>query len=237
MSDEVKKVSSKSTSTDMPIGEIFSESWNNFSKNFSMLIVVVLISIGLTLVPVLIAFLGGMSVFDLATSLTGYNTNVFSAFGGVSLLLVALTGVFVATWTAGASTYAAYNVMQGKKVTAWENYTMALKKFWVFLGVTILVGLIVGVGIVLLVLPGIAAAIFLAYTMYLIPAENLTISKAISRSFELAKKSWTVILVAMILLMLISVVLSWIPFLNMIIAPLFAIFTTLVIASLYNRVK
>lgn len=127
--------------------------------------------------------------------------------------------------------------MQGKKVTAWDNYTMALKKFWVFLGVTVLIILIVGVGMILLVLPGLVAAIFLAYSCYLVAAENLSVGNAITRSFELAKKSWVVILVVMILLGLISMVLSWIPFLNIIIAPLFGIFGTMVIASLYKRVK
>lgn len=232
---EVKK-ESKANDGGMNIGEVFSKSWELLTKNITMFVLVALIGIGLTLIPIIIATFGGVSVLGVAMSVDAVSTLMAGA-GMVILLLVAILGLFVSTWTVGASTYAAYNAMTGKKVTAWDNYKMALKKFWIFLGVSIVVGIIVSVGMLLLVIPGVIALIFLAYTFYLVVAENLGTGKAISRSFELAKKNWATILVAMILLALISTVLSWIPLINFIIVPVLSIFGTLVIACLYERVK
>jgi uncharacterized membrane protein len=235
----------KETKSDLPVGEILQEAWDLFSKNISMLIIVVLIGIGLYLIPAIIGWLGGAAFISTGSMLAlsgDSGASLFSLGGligslGLMLVVMILISVFISTLYLSATNYAVFNIVEGKKVTAWDNFKQGLKKFWVFLGMTVVVMLIVAVGFMLLVLPGVVAAFFLSFSFYLLVVENLTIGKAISRSFEIVKKNWLLVLVMMLIIMAISMVLSWIPFINFIITPLVALFSTLVLAVIYKRVK
>lgn len=233
------------TSSNLPVGEILTKAWDLFSKNISMFIVVVLIGIGLYLIPALIGWFGGaafVSTGSLFAMSSDSGASMFSLGGllgtlGLMMFIMVLIEIFISTFYLSATNYAVLNVVTGKKVQAWDNFKLGLKKFWIFLGMTVVVGLIVGIGFILLVIPGVIAAFFLSFSFYLLVAENLTIGKAISRSFELVKKNWLLVLVMMLILMAISMVLSWIPFINFIVTPLVALFSTLVLAVIYEKVK
>ena len=233
------------TSSNLPVGEILQEAWDLFSKNISMFLVVVVIGIVLYLLPAAIGWLGGAaflgtgSLFALSgdTGVSMFSLGSLIGTLGLMMFVMILVVIFISTFYLSATNYAVFNVATGKKVEAWDNFKMGLKKFWIFLGMTVVVALIVGIGFMLLVIPGVIAAFFLCFSFYLLVAEDLTIGKAISRSFELVKKNWLLILVMMLILMAISMVLSWIPFINFIVTPLVSLFGTLVLAVIYKRIK
>ena len=242
MTNEVK---TKDTQKEVNIGEILKNAWDLFIKNINLFIILGLIAVGLMLIPAILTFFTGLSFAGLSglTSMTADSTGMpvvsglFATVGVSSIILISIVTLIVVTWMMAASTYAVYNVVSGKTVTAWDNYKLGLKKFWVFLGMSIVATFLVGIGLILLIIPGIIAAIFLSYAYYLLVAENLTIGKAISRSFELAKRSWVSILVLVIILAAIGGVLGMIPVVNLIASPIMSIFGTLVIALLYGKVK
>jgi len=231
--------------SDLPIGEIFKKAWELFVKNINMFIVLIVIAFGLELVVSIVAMITGASLAGgIATSL--YTTqqggipilgSLLTGVGISTAIILAVAGIFVFTWVMSANAFAVYHTIIGKKTTAWENYQIGLKKFWIFLAVAIIVGIIVGVGLVLLVVPGIILAIFLAFSIYLVAAEKATVGKAISRSFELAKKSWLLILITMIILGIIMAVLSMIPIVSIIASAFVGVFATLIIGLIYEEVK
>lgn len=61
-------------------------------------------------------------------------------------------------------------------------------KFWKYLAANILVGLIVLAGLILLVIPGIIAALGLMFTKYLVIDRNLGPVEALKESWRIAKK-------------------------------------------------
>lgn len=234
----------KKTKKDLPIGEILKKSWDLFQKNMNMFIVVALISLGLGLIPAIIMIIGvgSFSLFSVGSQLSTSSMatpffGLFAGMGIITILLVAISLIFVSALVLGATNYAVYNAINGNKVTAWDNFKLALKKFWVFLGASVVVFLIVGVGFMLLFLPGIIALIMLVFTYYLIVAEKLAVGKALTRSFELAKKNWVIILVMMLILMAIFGVLGAIPVVNFVVSALGSLFGTIVIAMIYQEVK
>lgn len=238
----------KTKNNELPVGEILKKSWDLFQKNMNMFIMVALISLGLSLIPAIIMMLGlgSFSLFGIGSQLSNLGTGanatmpffgLFAGMGIITILLVAISAIFVGALVLGATNYAVYNAIAGHKVKAWDNFKMALKKFWIFLGASIVVFLIVGIGFMLLFVPGIIAIIFLSFTYYLIVAEKLTVGKAISRSFELAKKNWILILVMMLILMAIFGILGMIPIINFVVSALSSLFGTIVIATIYEDVK
>lgn len=229
----------------LPVGEILQEAWDLFSKNISMFIVIVLIGIGLYLIPTAIGWFSGAAFLSTGSMLAMSGDSGVSMFSlgsmvgtlGLFMFVIILVTVFISTLYLSATNYAVYNVVSDKKVQAWDNFKQGLKKFWIFLGMTVVVGIIVGIGFILLVIPGIVAAFFLSFSFYLLVVENLTIGKALSRSFEIVKANWLLVMVMMLIIMAISMVLSWIPFVNFVVSPLVALFSTLVLAVIYKRVK
>jgi hypothetical protein len=232
-------------SQDLPIGELLKKAWDIFSKNINVFIILILIAFGLELIPIIIGFFGGASfiagiVGGAATMSTG-GFSVLDTFatgmGLVILLVFALALVFVATWVMSAYTYAVYDAINGKMLTAWEYYKKGLKKFWVFLGLTIVMGLLVGIGFMLLIIPGIIVTIFLVYAYYLVPAEDANVGKALSRSFELAKKNWLLIAIMMAILSVAMFVLNFIPLVNFVVTIFAGLFYLIIVGLMYEKAK
>ena len=64
----------------------------------------------------------------------------------------------------------------------------APKNFWKYIGANILVAIIVVIGLVLLIIPGIIAAVGLMFTKYLVMDKNLGPVQAIKESWRITKK-------------------------------------------------
>jgi uncharacterized membrane protein len=233
----------KSTTTNLPVGEVLQESWDLFVKNINVFIIVVLIGIGLYLIPAIIGWIGGFAFVStgslVALSGSGSSSLIWgSLLGALGFSFVMLIlGLLISTVYLAATNYAVYHVVSGKTVDAWDNFKLGFKKFWTFLGMAICVGLIVGIGLLLLVVPGLIAGFFLSFSFYLLVVEDLTISKAISRSFALVKENWFLILILSLIIMAINALLGMIPFIGLIAGPFAALFGTLVLAVVYKRVK
>lgn len=76
---------------------------------------------------------------------------------------------------------------QGKMVDAKDAIKRGLNYFWRILGLGIVMSLIIFVGLLLLIVPGIIAIQRLFFAPYFLVHDNLSISDAIKRSSELGK--------------------------------------------------
>lgn len=106
----------------------------------------------------------------------------------------------------GVVTHTVVADLQGRKATVGESLSVALRSFWVLLGVGIVAGLAMMLGLVLLVVPGII--IFLVWMVAgpVVVAEKAGVGRALERSRDLTRNHrWWLLLLAFVYL-----VMSWI---------------------------
>lgn len=93
-------------------------------------------------------------------------------------------GIFLSTWMTCGYTTMMLSYQAGKKMPLSDVFTQ-FKHYWRVLGASILVGLIVVVGLVLLIVPGVYFALRFQFVLQLIIDKNLGIGEAMSASTKL----------------------------------------------------
>ncbi|HVG93810.1 MAG TPA: hypothetical protein VND21_05150 [Planctomycetota bacterium] len=130
-------------------------------------------------------------------------------------LFTSIVQMALGSVAAGALTYGVLQALRGKPISIGECISTGFGRLLPVLGVSLLVGVCVGVGLVLLVVPGLILMCMLAVAVPVAVVEKPGVMASLSRSSELTKGfKWTIFFVflALILLgMLISLVLA-IPF-------------------------
>ena len=76
------------------------------------------------------------------------------------------------------------------------------------LGITVVMGVIVSVGLVLCVVPGLVALFFLAFAPYLVVAKGLGVVESLGESARWAQRQWAVLLTALVVAIVASGVLA-----------------------------
>ncbi len=115
--------------------------------------------------------------------------------GVVSLLLSLLTGIvfiFISiifgSIMQGALLYNVNDIAKGhpqKKLMEYVN--MGWKVKWRLFGLSILIGIFIGVGMLFLIIPGVLMLIFFSFAFHTLLFENKTISKSLKSSYEIVK--------------------------------------------------
>jgi len=124
-------------------------------------------------------FLIGLSVVLLLASLL---TNVIAAIPVVGFLAVCAVQIVIKM--GALRTF--LSLVRGEKRPYSDLFTL-WKPFWVFLGASLVFGLIVSVGMVLLIIPGIMAAVALQFFVYEIVDGNKGAIEAIKSSAAMTK--------------------------------------------------
>lgn len=95
---------------------------------------------------------------------------------------------------------------RGMSRPSYKELFTTIKPFWVFLGASLLMGLLVAIGMVLLVVPGIIAAITLQFATYLVIDKNLGVVEALKESARITQGNRWKLLGVMIVLALVNVI-------------------------------
>lgn len=103
---------------------------------------------------------------------------------GELLLALAAPLLIVAVATAGASCYL------GRPMTIGQVWRATLRRFWGALGLGLLAGMIVGLGTLFLVIPGIFLYIQLVVSPVALTVEGAGPATAIERSWRLVRRNW-----------------------------------------------
>jgi uncharacterized membrane protein len=194
------------------IGEAFSWAWNKFSKNAAPLIVATLIygvivgvlygiiySVALLLAP------DPVSYYD--SSGSGFSYSYSAGFGAASIAVLVLGGlVLIVLIGAIQSAYlgALLDIANGEQV-AIGSFFKPRNVGSVVLG-ALIVGVLVSIGYVLCVLPGLAVAIFTIFTTILIVERNLAPIDAIKASIDIVKANFVQVLLVWLLFGVITTV-------------------------------
>jgi hypothetical protein len=195
------------------LGEILSSAFNIYKANASQLILVVaVVVVPLSLVSALFSGVvfapdkvrvtntGGVVVFDYA----GRGLGVALLAGAIG----ALIAVLISAVLQAAILRAAAQATIGDPVDVEASYRYGLKRLWSVILVSILVGLVVAVGFILLVIPGIIFLVFLSVSIPVLIVEGRRGTEAMGRSWNLVRgnfwHAFGVILVAALIVGIIS---------------------------------
>lgn len=119
-----------------------------------------------------------------------------------SLIVSVVCGVIMQ----GVVTHSVVADLQNRKATVGESLTVAMRSFWVLLGVGIVAGLAMMLGLILLIVPGILIFLIWLLAGPVVVAEGAGVGKALQRSRDLTRNHrWW-----LLLLTVVYVVISWI---------------------------
>jgi len=129
-------------------------------------------------------------------------------FGGLGLVVAGILGLLGQVLCSGALTKSVSESYLGNEITVGQAYSFILPKFLTLIWAGICVVLLVWLGLLLLVVPGIIFGLWYALTNPAIVVENLKASKGMSRSKALASGNLGKIFCVGFLVILLSMVLS-----------------------------
>jgi hypothetical protein len=245
------------------LGDILSAAFEVYRANAAKLITIVaVVVIPLTFLTALFTSMLSNNVQDVATSLqvdpstgqiTSSGSSATTSAGNAILLtlLVALLSFLIQYLLTGALTRGAASSVLGRDVDVQASYGYAFSRLLPLIGLAILVGIVVALGFVLLIIPGIIFLVFLSMAVPAFVVERLGITASMSRSWNLVKGYWWhtlgVIVVTWILAAVVTRVLSaiggtsfvgvWITSAlgQIITAPFVALVTVLLYVDLRSR--
>ncbi len=204
MEDETNKVAPEAPAGgDISVSDTLSKGWALLSENLStwaaLALIIILPSVILT-----VALNSILDVEDIAANAENVG-DVAGVLGG-SLVVVLVVAIYqVIMYAILFSVY--IKVAAGTKL---EGVSQALSlgtpKAGKVILASIVVGVLVALGFVLLIIPGIIALFLLAATVYIVADTDLTIGQAISLSIEYAKQFFVQIFLLGLALFAISIV-------------------------------
>jgi len=123
--------------------------------------------------------------------------------------------------------------LTGEVVDLGSSFSMALSKAVPIIVASLLVGIIVGIGFLLCVIPGIIAWILLALTLQAIVVDDYGPVDAIKASYEIAKKNFFDVLIIVIGQAILSGIVSIIPYLGFILSAAVSGFFAVLLTIFY----
>jgi hypothetical protein len=188
------------------VGEILSAAFELYTKNWQALMqIVAIVAIPVSLIGYLITDqVIRKSVTVTTTTIAGTTVRVASVNGGfwrasLASALVAFLGVLIAQVLTGAITRGAAGAFVGQPLAVGDAYSFGLARLWSILWVSVLVGVIVGVGFLLFVIPGFIFLTWLSVSLPSLVIEDQRGTTALGRSWNLVRgRAWPVFAVIVV---------------------------------------
>ena len=228
------------------IKELFRNSWNIYKKDFKKFLVIAVIFFGV--MGLMMTFIGLEIPQIPEAKVQSAPTPAFIPTKAQPLFTIPwylffpiiLAASLISIFGTASLISAVKEVPQGWKIRG------VLKKSWSkylsFLLVSLLTGLVVGLGFLLLIIPGIIFAIWFVFSVYTVICEDKKGFKALSRSKELVKGYWWPTAKRVFALMIITILFSlgsqFIPYLGQFAYMiLFAPFSVIYSYLIYQNLK
>ncbi len=193
------------------LGEILSAAFEIYKANASKLILIVaIVVVPLSLLGALIVHTVAASNERTVTVLGQTQTISDRTFAAVvaGSLIAAIVGVIISAVLQAAMMRAATLATIGDPVDVEASYRWGLKRFGSVLLVGLLVGLAVGIGFLLLIIPGIIFHTLFSVSIPALVIENRRGTDAMKRSWELAKEHFWHVLGVVVVAAIITGVIS-----------------------------
>ena len=233
----------------MSLSKIFKESLSVAKGNPLIFIPMLVASLFSALMALIFAgtaampMIGGFSAEKMAANPEQALAGVGAAAGG--MMLVAILSGFVGLLTHGMTVAMADSALKGEKASLKAGWSRLVSRIVPLLIATVLIGIIVGFGSLLLFLPGVIAAFFLMFTIVALMVDNLGAFNAIGRSFKTVGKNFgatfitfLVIIALALLTGLLNFIVALIPILgpvlSMIVYALYTGYITIFVVRVYR---
>jgi hypothetical protein len=174
------------------LGEILSTAFDLYRANATQLIqLVAAVVVPLTLLQAFLIQVAFKRDCSDVTTLSELN-RCTSSFGRSLLLtgLAGLIGILIQQLLTGALTRGAAGSLVGRPVDVAASYRYAFARLGGLIGLAFVVAVVVGFGFVLLIIPGIIFAVFLAMAVPSFIIERRGVFDSMSRSWNLVSGSW-----------------------------------------------
>ncbi len=178
----------------LSLGELLDKTFTLYRGNFALFL-------GIAAVPGVFIF--GMNLLPQVMMAGGPHSLALASF-----VLIFLYVGYVVAWAVsiGASTIAVSELYLGRSITIGEALGRTSGRIGRIVLIQIAYGLGVGIGLILLVIPGILVAVMYALSIPSAMLENLKASPAMERSKTLAKGAWGRIFMILVLAAILSYV-------------------------------
>lgn len=149
--------------------------------------------------------------------------------------------IIIGVWIGVAGIKAADGVVRGIILPVKEVYSFAWRKAWGFFLLGAMLSLIILGGAILLIIPGIIFSVWFYFSKFIYIYDGLEIKESLRRSKELvAGRFWPVtgrLFVIGLLMGILQLLVSGVPFLGYILSPLLGALTLLPSYFLYSEIK
>src|SRR5437867_9432984 len=184
------------------LGEILSEAFRIYRENAAKLMVIVaVVVVPLSFIGALLAHFVGEPTLHRVGGTIEYSRSFGVTI--LALLIAAAIGVIIWAILQAAILRGAAQATIGDPVDVEASYRWGLSRFGSVLLVALLVGIVVGVGFILLIIPGLIFLVFLSVSEPALIVENRRGTEALKRSWNLVRGHFwhalVVILIAAIL--------------------------------------
>lgn len=227
----------------MGIKDLFRNSWNIYKKDFKKFLVIAVIFFGIT--GLLTIFIG-LEVPEVevqpapASTFMPTRAEPFFTVPWYLFFLITLATMFIGILGSASLISAVKEVPKdwGVKGALKEGWS----KYWPFFLVSLSTGLIIGLGFLFLIVPGIIFAVWFSFSTYVVICEDKRGFKALSRSRELVKGRWWSVAKRVFVMMIITFPLSmgaqFIPYFGQLaFMILFSPFSVIYIYLIYQNLK
>lgn len=214
----------------IPISELFSKSFAVYQTLFFKVVGVELLSL-LGLLPLLLLFIL-LGIFEAISLDSATINNIVN----IVLALLIMVGVIFFAAVSIISQVGAMNIIKdnNKDVKIFEAFKAARPQAGDYFTTTLLAGLLIMLGILLLIVPGIIMMVFYSLVAWVVIVEGFTGMKALRRSKDLVKGNWWKVAIRLLLPNIIVAAISFNPFVSGIVSFVAAPF---LIAYSYNLYK
>lgn len=208
------------------LGKLFKNSFHGYLERWRIFVMLWAISAAVVLAAIPFVIFFSFSVFS---------PYAYLSLISFMLMLFAIAAAIIACFLVHI---AMTLVAREKNLRIGEYLSRAWQAAGSYLWVSLLAGLAVAGGFLLLIIPGIIFAVWFVCARYIVLFENIRGRAALARSRELAKGYWWAIAGRLLAVGVCSMLISWIPFVGPIINILFTTpFAIIYIYLIYEDLK
>jgi uncharacterized membrane protein len=152
-------------------GDAFGVSWNIMWKAFA----------GLLAVTIIYGIISG------PTAMFQWQTDDLSWFIFPFVLFAIGFGIFISGPIGYSTKWVFLKAVRGEPFELKDMFAVFQKNYWNAVAANVVVGLIIGFGIVMLIVPGIIFSIRLAFVPYLVIDREMELTEALNKSWQMTK--------------------------------------------------
>ncbi len=152
-------------------GKAYNAGWKLMWKYFVVLLVVAIL----------------YSIISGPTAMFQWNTDNYGWFIVPAVLFGIGFGLFISGPIGYSTQWVFLKAVRGEPFEIRDMFAVFQRNYWNAVAANVIVGLIVGIGFVMLIVPGIIFACRLAFVSYLVIDREMEMTEAISKSWEMTK--------------------------------------------------